>query len=290
MALWTDVLAAPAVGKEGLLAEGFPCEVDSYIAETAVRAGFAVALGTDVATTQNQVNPLPALPAADVDAIATVIPSALVAAVYTGIGAGALDGAVGIQRIYPPQAVTLNFDASVDWDGPLGFTMHTVYGEDADGRPCSEDVVRNNVGAVAFAVATRQPFSRVNRVDVGAGSGVGGLLTVGTDPTFNDIGRTCFPGIVVYDVAREPSAVAAVTFDAGETLSVMKRGRIWCVARTAVVPDDPVLVRTTAGGGILRGAMYGVEVMGAGSAFARWLGARWTTPAAIGGLAIVEVS
>ena len=290
MALWTDVLAAPPIGKEGLLAEGFPCEVDSYIAETAVRAGFAVALGTDVATTQNQVNPLPALPVADANAIALAIPSSLLAVTYTGVGAGALDGAVGIQRIYPPQAVTLTFNASANWDGALGFTLHTVFGEDADGRPCSEDLVRNNVGAVAAVLTTRQPFSRVNRVDVGAGTGAAGTLQVGTDPTYNDIGRTCFPGIAVYDAAREASAVAAVTFDAGETLSVMKRGRIWCVARTVIFPDDPVMVRTTAGGGILRGAMYGVEALGAGAAFARWLGARWITPAAIGGLAIVEVS
>ena len=290
MAIWTDVVAAPAVGKEGLIAEGYPCEVDSYIAEVAVRAGFVVGYGTDVLTTRNQVVPLPALPVADPNAMnATFFPSALVAVRYST--AAQFDGAVGLGRIQPPQAVTLTFNASADWDGPLGFSVHTVHGEDADGHALSEDLVRNNVGAVLQVATTRQCFSRVSNVDVGAGSGAGGQLLVGTDPTFNEIGKLCFPGIVCYDVAREPTALAAaaLTFDAGETLACLKRGRIWCVARTAVAPGDPVMVRTTAGGGILRGALYGIEELAAGSAFARYMGAQWVTPAALGGLAIVEV-
>jgi hypothetical protein len=288
MSLWPDAGAAPAAGKEGLIAEGVPGIVESFIVQTAaVRAGFVPAYGGDRATTRNQIQALPALPGVDVDAIAVDLPSGAAAVSYTAIAD--LDGAIGIQKIYPPMAVTMNFNANVAWDNPIGFSIHTVRGEDADGQPISEDVIRNNTGGAAVQVVTRQCYSRVSRVDVGAGAGAGGTLNVGVDPTLNEIGRLDFPGIVAYDPAREASQTAAVTFDVGETCACLRSGSIWAACVNGAAAGDPVFVRTTAGGGVLRGALYGPVELPAGGAFGRLLHAHWKQSVAALGLGIVEV-
>ena len=285
MALWTDVAANQAAGIEGLLIDSPPGGVESYVAETAVRAGFLVEFGTDIATTRKQVQPITAMAAgypADVDAIAVDIASAVAAARYTAVAD--LDGIIGIERIYPPRPLTFNFDADAGWDGPLGFIECSAYGEDADGNPIHEKVIRNNAGAVAVAVETRQCFSRVHTVDVGASNAATGLLDIGVTPNRVELGVLDFPGVALYNPAREASAVAAVTFDANETLAVCHRGLVWAVAVDAVVPGDICTVRIAAGGGGL-GSLSGTEAFPAAGNFAKLLGAKWVTAAAAGGLA-----
>jgi len=285
MAIWTDVAANVAAGIEGLLVDGTPYGAESFVAETAVRAGFAVWYGTDVATTRKQVIPVPAVAAtypADVDAIAVDLASAAAAARYTAVAD--LDGIIGIERIYPPRAVTCDWDANANWDGPLGYTQVEVFGEDANGDPISEVLYRPNVGAVAHAEETRQCFSRVHTVDVSASNGAGGTLDVGVSPVRVELGRLDCPGVALYNPAREASATAAVTFDAGETLAVCHKGVIWAVAVDAVVPGDICTVRIAAGGGGL-GSLSGTEPFPSGGNFAKLLGARWMTAAAAGGLA-----
>ena len=46
------------------------------------------------------------------------------------------------------------------------------------------------------------------------------------------------------DVDRE-----AANFAAGETLAVMRKGRIWVITEEAVTPASPVFVRFASGGG-----------------------------------------
>ena len=286
---WDTVANNPGSGYEGLLIDSPPGGVESYVAETAVRAGFLVALGTDIATTRKQVIPCPAMAAtypADTDAIAVDLASAAVAARYTAVAD--LDGVIGIERIYPPRVVTCDWDANANWDGPLGFTTVDVYGEDADGNPIHEQLVRNNAGAVAQAAETRQCFSRVHTVDVSASNGAGGTLDVGVSPVKTELGALDFPGVALYNPAREASAVAAVTFDAGETLAVCHRGELWAVPVDAVVPGDIVTVRIAAGGGGL-GSLSGTEALGTGGNFAKLLGAHWVTAAAAGVLAKVRL-
>jgi hypothetical protein len=287
MTLWDTTATTQAAGLEGLLIDAPPGGVESFVAQTAVRAGFAVAYGTDIATTRKQIIPIPAAAAtypADVDAIALAIVSAVAAQRLTTVAAGSLDGIIGNERIYPPRPLTFNFDADAGWDTALGFLANTVFGSDAEGNPIQEDVIRNNAGAVAVDVETRQCFSRVHTIDIGASNAGTGLLTVGVTPNRIEYSELDLPGIACYDVAREPSAVAAVTFDASETLSVVHRGLIWAVATDAVVPGDICTVRIAAGGGGL-GSLYGTELLTSGGNFAPLLNAHWTTAAAAGALA-----
>lgn len=289
MALWTDVANTPAAGIEGLLIDAPPGGVESFVAQTAVRAGFAAWYGTDVATTRKQVIPIPAMAAvypADVDAIAVDLASAAAAARYTAVAD--LDGVIGIERIYPPRAVTCNWDANVNWDGPLGFTQVDIYGEDAEGNPIQDTCYRPNVGAVAHAEETRLVYSRVHTVDVSASNGAGGTLDVGVSPNRIELSELDCPGIVLYNPAREASAVAAVTFDAGETCAIVHRGLVWAVAVDAVVPGDICTVRIAAGGGGL-GSLSGTEALPAAGNFCKLLNAHWVTAAAAGGLAKLSV-
>ena len=150
-------------------------------------------------------------------------------------------------------------------------------------------MIRNNAGALAVAVTTRQAFSSVRQLDFGASNAATGTATVGTDPTYHALSVLDFPGIVLYDMAREPSPVAAVTFDAGETLACVREGLVWAVCVDGCVPGEPVHVRTIAGGGVLRGALYGPQPLPAGAAFAPLIGATWLTAAAATGLALVRI-
>ncbi len=288
MPLWDTAVAAPAVGIEGLLIDSKENGVDSYVAETAVRAGFLVEYGTDVATTRKQVVPIAAAPAADDNALITVAQLASAVAAQVLETAVEFDGVLGLERIYPPRAVTLDLDANAGWDGPLGFIEFTIYGEDANGDPISDRIIRNNIGAVAFAGETRQCFSRVRQLDVPASNAATGVGSLGVTPNLVEWGKLDSPGIALYDVAREASAVAAVTFDAGETLACVREGRVWAVAVDAVVPGDMVTVRVQAGGGGL-GSLSGTEAFVSGGNFAKLLGARWMTVAATGGIALIEM-
>lgn len=288
MALWTDVAATPAAGIEGLLVDAPTDGVTSHVAATAVRAGFFAAYGADRLTVRRTVQPIPAAAVADADAIAVDLASGVAAAAYTA--AADLDGVIGITGIYPAQAVTMTFDADAGHDGPLGFVEHEVWGEDANGNEISERLVRNNNGGAAIVtLTTRNCYRRVRQVDIGASNAATGLIDVGVDPTRIEFGTVDHPGIALYDVAREPSAVVAVTFDANETLSCVREGVVWAVATDAVVPGEPVYVRHTAGGGVVVGALYGEQAMPAGAAFGRLLGARWLTAAAGGGLALLRI-
>jgi hypothetical protein len=264
--------------------------IDSYAAEAAIRAGLMVEYATVAALRNEYVRPVAAVPAADVVAIATAIPSSLNAIEYTTTAAGNLDGAVGILRIPgPAQRISFNFDASADWDSVSGELVCTAYGENAAGEAIHEDVVRNNAGAVAVQVLTGQCFSRVSAVHVGAGIGAGGLLTVGTSPTRLEHGSRTSPGFALYTEAIEPSATATVTFDAHDALRVLRSGRFWAVSQGGNAIGDPVFIRNTINLAHVRGELYGIQLITAGSELSRYLGATWITAAAAGGLAIVEV-
>ena len=289
MALFSDIRVNVDAGAEGLIVSSPQWGTHSYVAEAAVRAGFLAAFGTDRLTTRNQILPLPALPVADVDSISLAIASAVAPQNLTGVGAGALSGAVGIGRIYPAQSVTVDFDADAGWDTAFGYLPVDIFGEDAAGRPIHETVIRNNAGAVAVQVATVQAFSRVRQVDIGASNAATGAGTIGTDPTHHELSVYDYPGIVAYDVAREGDTLAT-TFAVDETCAAIREGYVWAVPTAdAVLPYQPVHVRTTAGGGILRGALYGPQPLPAGAAFAPLLGAQWVTPAAAGGLALIRI-
>jgi len=286
MALYTDNQAAPGVAIEGLLVDSPAGGTDSYVAENAVRAGFAIQYGTDRLTTRQQVTPLTVAPVADADAIAIDLASVVAPAALTAVAD--LDGIIGIERINPPRVLTMTFDADIGHDGPLGYVEHTIYGDDANGHPISERFIRNNAGAVQVVLTGRSCFARVRQVDVGASNAATGLIDIGVDDALMELGTLDNPGIPCYDIAREPSAVAAVTFDAFETLSCVRIGHVWAVCVAGAAPGEPVHVRVTAGGGGL-GSLYGVNPMPAAGAYATMLGAKWTTLVAATELGLIEI-
>ena len=93
--------------REGALAES-PWDCESYAAEGALKYGLLLDFGTDP---RKQVRAMPALPAADTDAIMTVAQLASTAAGQTYSTAAHFDGAIGHDRISPPRSVTVSFAA-----------------------------------------------------------------------------------------------------------------------------------------------------------------------------------
>jgi hypothetical protein len=122
----------------------------------------------------------------------------------------------------------------------------------------------------------------------GAGGGVG---TLGWAPTRAVLGRGDF-GIAAYERAKEPSAVAAVTFDATEALDVVIDGTIWCTVEATIALDvlvgDPVGVRVVAAGADVRGQLTRFTSPGVGD-HVLLEGAQWLTAAAAGSLALVRI-
>ena len=118
------------------------------------------------------------------------------------------------------------------------------------------------------------------------------LVEFGTDPETQvkamidqadenpiDVGE--FPGFVMYEPGRDPQNALA----AGETVSILRQGRIWVSVTDAVTAGDPVYVCVNDAGGDTQG-----ECKGADSANYALLNDAWfVTSAAADGLAIIEI-
>ena len=121
---------ADPVLREGQIFNGpWPQKILSRIAEDDIGFGRLVDYGTDPET---QVQEIPALPAADPNAILT---NATLASAVTAqdIASGTFDGVIGRDRISPCRSVTITFDADVGWDTPSGECRVDIYGVDASG-------------------------------------------------------------------------------------------------------------------------------------------------------------
>lgn len=275
---WTATDAAPDALKEGQLVCA-PEKVRSKIAEGAIRAGLLVSRGTS----DDQVIPMAALPAADTDAIATLLASAASAVVFSDTD---LDGAIGAGRIFPARGVSLTLNSHADWDATTAY----VRGLDADGNRVTESFTIPDAGNATVDGNLGIAFSQVLSVHIPAQTGTNGTCDVGLVSDQSIELSTRDMGVAVYDRVREPSATSTVTFDDEETLSVLYSGDIAVIVETAVVPGDAVGIRVVESGADLRGQFAKMPAEDpAALAFAPLLGATFESTTAIDGVAIVRL-
>ena len=278
-------VADPAMRKGQVIQGPWPQEIHSRIAEGALAAGNLVQYGTDK---ERQVQELAALPAADVDAIATaaVIGSAVTA---QSIQSGTFDGATGRDRIIPARTVSVNFDANADWDTPSGECRVDIYGYDALGAYIKDTVSRPNQGAVAFADSTMKAFATVIQIDIEACNGATGTATVGLSNDRIELSPKDYPGLACYESMAEPNTTAREFADE-DPVAVLFRGRICSVPEHAVSIGDDVFVRVLAAGNDLRGQLTGQDGADTPATYARLAGAKWVSVAAADGVAKVELA
>lgn len=129
----------------------------------------------------------------------------------------------------------------------------------------------------------------------------GGLLVVTTSndddcklpTTGNDITSVLKPlGITRSNVARDPNfpsgGTAGFTYQIGDSVEIVSRGRVWVTVEEAVSPSDDVYVRHTANGdNTQRGAF---RTSSDSSNAALLAGARYLTTASANGVALVDLN
>jgi len=247
-------------------------DIHSKVAE-----GGAMTFGLicEAGTACDQVKPVAALPAADTDSIATALASAATAQTFELTD---LDGVIGDGPIPLAQRLAFVWNNHADWIA--GWLK--VVGEGPGGVHQVELVpvpVGGNTTTYSASV-----FKRVDRMYLDAMGGVNGTLDVGTDPTECILDPEQYPGVVLYEVGREPYA-AATEVAQYTPVSILKRGRVWMQVEAAVTKGDPVFVRMLAAGADLRGQVRGTPAAN----FFIYHNARFvTTQSAADGLALVE--
>jgi hypothetical protein len=276
---------AAAVLREGQIVRGPWLEkVLSRTAEAALGAGKLVKFGTSPAY---QVIELPALPVADVDAIATAAVVVSAAVAHT-VAPAAFNGAIGRDRIVPCRTISVNFSASADWDTGTGECLVDIYGHDAAGTEIHDTVARPNSGAVLYAASTRLAFADVDRIDIQASNGAGGTATVGVSNDKIEFSPADYPGVALYEAIKEPGT-AAREFVQYDDVSVLQSGVVAVKVEHAVSIGDPVYVRHTAAGADLAGQFTGSDGADTPTTYGRLAGARFRSAAAIDGLAQLEL-
>lgn len=255
----------------------------SRVAGGNLMSGRLVKWGTDP---ELQAIELPALPAADVDAIATaaVIASAITA---QSIGANLFDGVIGRDRITPCRTISVNFDASADWDTPAGECRVDIYGHDASGAAIHDQVARPNVGALAHAASTRLAFADVYRIDIEACNGAGGTATVGVSNDLVELSLADY-GVALFEAIKEPVS-ALYDFEQYDAVNVCSKGVVDVQVEHAVSVGDAVFVRVLAAGLDYRGQFTGQDGADTPATYARLAGARFMSAAAIDGYAHLEL-
>jgi len=95
-------------------------------------------------------------------------------------------------------------------------------------------------------------------------------------------------GIARSNIARDPNFPSASgTYPIGDTVSVIRKGRVWVTVEEAVTPFDPVYVRYDTGTGSQKGAF---RASADSSTAALVTGAKYRTTAGAGALVLVEIN
>lgn len=263
--------ADATVGVPGGLADQGPNDIVSASASASTNAGQLV-----IRSTADRVcRPLVTgdTPAADADAIATVIATATTAvnAVTT-----ALDGAVGQTAFWPPRNVTLTLNSHADWDP----STIVVEGLGANGEPVSEAFEVPNGGNVTLTGTVA--FSQVTAVKIPPQTGASGTLDVGLGVKIGPINRKVY-GIAQHDTTRETGP-----YEVYEEVPIVRKGRVLVTAETAVTRGDPVYVRFVVSGDEAYGGLSNAP----DSTDCGLLeGARWgSTTTTTGQIAVLEIN
>jgi hypothetical protein len=232
---------------------------------------------------------MPALPAADPNAIMTVAQLASTAGGQAYSTAAHFDGAIGHDRISPARTVTVTFAAANinDWNTVSGECLVEIYGLDEDGNPIKDSVSRPN-GAATATYATAKAFSSVTRIDTPACAGATGTADAGVSNDRVALGRADYPGIALYDPSIEPFAVATEVADEVQ-VSILTAGKFWAMTEHAVSDGDDVYVRVVTVGADVRGQFTGQDGAAVPATYAHLSNARWRYPIAADGIALMEL-
>jgi hypothetical protein len=101
-----------------------------------------------------------------------------------------------------------------------------------------------------------------------------------------DITARKYFGVALADSSKEPAIPAAAAYEEGQTVSALRRGRVWVKVEQAVVMGENAFVRYAAGGDGL-GAFGNTAGTSERAALP---GAYYLTGAAIGGLALLDLN
>jgi hypothetical protein len=278
---------ADPVLREGMIYRGpWPQEILSRISEGNIGFGRLVDYGTDPVT---QAREIPALPAADVDAIMTAAVFASAAAAQD-IASGTFDGVIGFDRISPCRTITVTFDASGDWDTPSGECRIDIYGNDAAGIEIKDTVSRAN-GAGAVTLTTRKAFADVTRVHVEACNGAGGTATMGVSNGYVELTQRDYPGVACFTKFLEPNVTVAPVYEIATRIQfdILVRGHIVVIPEHAVSIGDQAYIRVLAAGNDVRGQFAGADGASTPTTYAKLVGATYQSNAAADNPAVVEL-
>lgn len=99
-------------------------------------------------------------------------------------------------------------------------------------------------------------------------------------------------GVTRSNVARDPNfpsgGTAGYTYQIGDSVELVSRGRVWVTVEEAVAPGDDVYVRHTASGGNTQRGSF--RTSSDSSTAALLAGARYLTTASADGLALVDLN
>lgn len=279
-----QTVVADPTAVEGMRIRGpWPEEIISRICEGDLAAGRLVMFGTDP---EQQVIELPALPAADDDAIVTDAVFVSSATVQT-IDASSFDGVIGLDRITPARSIGVHFDAHANWSVASVGVRVTLFGHDATGAAISETVTR--LGAAgALDYYTTQAFASLTGYTVSSCGGASGTGTIGVANDRVELSRSDYPGLAVYKANKEPHT-SARNFAQYDEIGIMTDGRLMCVPEHAVSNGDQVYVRVFEDGTDLRGQLTGQDGAADPTTYAKLAGAHWTMAAVADGFASVEI-
>ena len=261
----TSYPANPGGAYAGQLADSGAIDVQSGIADADIVAG--------IVCVRDNAGQGVAPPSAAAASATAILASGGTSTGGTQTLTAALNGAVGRTAMVPPRNITFTFSSHSDWDA----TTATVTGLDADGEALSEDFAIPNGGNATVTGA--KLFASVTSVSIPAQSGTGGTFTIGTGTLVGDMTRHVV-GASLYDSTKAPGP-----FSSGNTVPLVRRGRIWLQSESGN-PDDPVWVRVSASGAQVLGAVRGSSD---GNTCTRLRGAVFRSTTS-NGIAVVELN
>lgn len=271
----------PAVGFAGMIADspGGHRDVISRVLLTAsLVAGLLakrVAGGTD-----DKCQPV-AAPAAtvlnDPDTFKTNIGSTAGIQTFTGAD---FQGATGANRFWPPVNAVLVLNSHSDWDA----TTAVVTGLDELGRLQTEDLtIPNNGNATVVGLKF---WTQIISLVIPAQTGTNGTATFGTGTRLGPLTATDMLGVAIYQAAREPEA-----FQIGESIALLRSGRVLVTVEEAVAVGQQAYVRLIATGnevvGAFRASADGTPVTAPDAV--PLIGGRFVSSTSGAGLAVLEL-
>jgi hypothetical protein len=183
---------------------------------------------------------------ADVDGlVASSVATAVTAVVISGT---ALDGAVGPGPLQYGYRVTIALSSHADFNN----SHITIRGRDAmTGEVVSEVLYVPDAGNVTLT--SGRAYDRVDSLTLDAQGGTGGGVTAGyTAPVC--VSRAAIAGIVVRQAAHEPVS-DEMQFEDGDTLTVLRKGPIFCEIDQDLTAGGDLFMRVTASTAELAGSL-----------------------------------